>query len=47
MSLDISMNLIDWEWYICNFKFYKDIKVILNVCKDIYENFPINITIQG
>lgn len=39
--MDINENFIVSKWYICNFKVYKDIKVICKVFKDVNENFPI------
>lgn len=40
MILDIYVNFIVLDGYMCNFKVCKDIEVRLKVCKDIYEIFP-------
>ena len=45
--MDINVSLLVLEWYICNFKVYKDIEVILDIYKDIDEIFPSKYYIQS
>ena len=42
MSLDINVNFLVLEGYICSFEVCKDIEVILKVCKDMSEILPFN-----
>ena len=41
MILDIDVTFIVLNGYKCNFKVYKEMRVIAKVCKDMYEIFPI------